>query len=225
MHDGTRTRSRCQSVAGAPWGRAHRQREERSMAGTTFPTTNIALADQDFINDPSPTLHAIQELGPLVYHEGLDQYLVSRYRDCARVLGNARGFYSDNPFRNNLLNLDVDRHERVRSIWAEAFSRTGVERQRQMVAEVIDAQMGPFVERVRSGEVAEAVDGMIRAIPLLVIARMLGIPESDEAQLTAWSDDIGLLHEAATDPTPAGQEKLRRGTEASDALNAYLLDI
>jgi cytochrome P450 len=43
--------------------------------------------NQDYFLDPYPTLSRLREKAPIYYNEKYDFYAVSRYDDCARVLG------------------------------------------------------------------------------------------------------------------------------------------
>jgi cytochrome P450 len=88
----------------------------------------------------------------------------------------------------------------------------------------VDDQLQPFVERVRSGEVVDAVADLARGIPTLVIASMLGIETSMFKQFSAWSDAMGAIPEGALDPTERGTEIVLAGRQATAELNAYIAD-
>ena len=53
------------------------------------------------------------------------------------------------------------------------------------------ARVDPFAERLRSGEVLDAIPHMTRGIPTLIIAHMLGIEPDMFEQFSDWSDAIG----------------------------------
>lgn len=184
--------------------------------------------DPEFVRNPYPAYQRLRELGPVVYHEGIGQYLVTGWRDNARILGNVESFASDEEFFIGLFGgltmeaMEKDRHDPVRSIWAKDFQRPTLEAQRAMVTEVIEAALMPFIEKVKSGETVEAVHEMTRGIPTVVIARMLGIPPEDFRQFSAWSDAMGGIPEGESDPTPRGAEIVRQGKQATADLNAYI---
>jgi cytochrome P450 len=193
-----------------------------------LPVSTLDFQDPQFVLDPYPTLHAVRELGPIVYHPGLNQYLVTGYRDCAKILGNAEHFGSDTEFfvgtfgGETMECMDAPRHDRVRGVWAEAFQRHSLESQREMVTEVVTGEVDRFVARIRAGEVVDAVADMTRGIPTLVIARLLDIPQADYKMFSAWSDAMGGAAEGATDPSPRGAEITRKGREGTAALNEYI---
>jgi cytochrome P450 len=97
------------------------------------PGIRLDFQEQSFIDDPYPALHALQELGPVVYHEGLQQYIVSHYEECLTVFSDSHAHFSPPElFRSmfggeTIMSMDVDRHDRTRGIWAEA-SRVAVSR-------------------------------------------------------------------------------------------------
>lgn len=192
------------------------------------PVTRLDFQQQSFIDDPYPALHALQELGPVVYHDDLQQYIVSRYEECMTVFSDSQAFFSPPEFFRSMfggetiMSMDLDRHDQTRGIWAESFTRRGIAPQREMITEVVDACLGPVVERLRSGEQVDVVAEMTRPVPTLVIARLLGIPTTDHPQFSDWSDGMVKAAEGATDASPQGVENLRLGMAATAALNEYL---
>jgi len=192
------------------------------------PRTRLDFQEQSFIDDPYPDLRELRELGPIVYHEDLQQYIVSHYKECMTVFSDPHAFYSPPEFframfgGETIMSMDVDRHDQTRSIWAETFTRRGIAPRRDMITEVVDTNLAPLVERLRSGERVDVVAEMTRPVPTLVIARMLGIPAADHPRFSDWSDGMVKAAEGATDPSPQGVENLRLGMEATAALNAYL---
>jgi cytochrome P450 len=63
---------------------------------------------------------------------------------------------------------------------------------------------------------------MVRAIPTVVIAKLLGIPEADHRDFIEWSERMVAIAEGAMDPSPHGQELVRYGMAATVELNEYL---
>jgi cytochrome P450 len=179
-------------------------------------------------NDRRRAEHALQELGSVIFHEDLQQYIVSHYEECLTVFSNSHAFYSPPEFframfgGETIMSMDVDRHDQTRSIWAETFTRRGIAPQRDMITEVVDANLVPVVERLRSGERIDVVAELTRPVPTLVIARLLGIPTADHPQFSDWSDGMVRAAEGATDASPQGVENLRLGMTATAALNEYL---
>ena len=199
-----------------------------STAASAVPTTIAPFTDPGFVADPYPVYEEIRALGRVVLHEPTGQYLLTGWRDSARVLGNAASFGSDvtrtiDRFGAETIEcMDKARHDVVKSIWADDFKRSTLEAHRELIRDVVDSRLMPFVERVRSGERADAVAEMIRSIPTLVIARLMSIPSADHQQFARWTDTMGGITAAKVDPSPRGAELVRAGKQATSELNAYI---
>jgi cytochrome P450 len=198
-----------------------------------IPTVDQDVSDWGFSQDPYPTWEEWRRLGPVVYNERHDEYFVTGYRNCARALTKVDRFSSQDledlfvrAFGGVTMEaLDTPRHHAMRGVWAGFFERDSLESQRELVTEVVTAQVDGFIERVRAGEVVDAIPNMTRAIPTLVIARLLGIDESMHQQFSDWSDAMGYTTAAAFDTSPEGKVIVERGTQATAALNAYLAEV
>ncbi len=195
---------------------------------STPPKISADFQDPAFYSDPYPTLLKLRELGPVVFHEPSQKYMVTTYRECAKVLGNAENFKpAAEDFRSlfggdTMSGMEGKNHRRTRGIWARYFGRIPLQVHQAMVADTIRSQVSVFVERVRAGETVEAVSTMTRAITTLVIAHLLGIPAEDRNLFCLWSDGIAGLAEGMVNKTPRGEELRRKGLEATKDLNEYV---
>jgi len=195
---------------------------------TEVPRTAIPFHDPKFLADPYPAFDALVDAGPIHYDEHIAQYVVTGYLECARILSDPVTFDSDKVLLEKVMGgvtmeaMDNPRHDQVKGIWAPAFRRRALESCGEMISEIVARHVDAYVERLRDGETADAVTGMIRGIPTTVIATMLGIPTEDVPQFTAWSDTAVNLIEGYTDHSPAGQAKIAAGEAATNELNAYL---
>jgi cytochrome P450 len=198
----------------------------------TAPVVNASFHEDGFNQDPYPTLEEIRRAGPIVYNELLDRWMVTAYPLVSRVLGDS-GHYAQGAsdafvdfFGGTTMETidEPERHNAMRGIWAEDFQRGNLESRRELVERVVEAQLDPFVDRLRSGETVEAVAELTRSIPTLVIANMLGIDTEMFAQFSAWSDAMGATTEGALDPTEKGMETVMSGRQATAELNAYIAE-
>lgn len=196
----------------------------------TFPRTSLNFSDPGFLADPYPEYARLRAAGPVVFHDPTAEYLVTGWRDCARVLGNPETYMTaPEPFVRlfggmTMEAMERDRHDPVRGIWAPAFQRKSLEAHRAMITEIVDSRLLPFVERVRAGETVDAVGELTRHIPTLVIAQMMGIPDEDHARFSRWSDLMGGITQGAHDTSPHAQAMIDAGLQATADLNAYILD-
>jgi cytochrome P450 len=199
---------------------------------TSVPVVSISFFEPGFNQAPYAALEEIRAAGRVVRNELLDRWMVTSYADVSRVLGDGKRFaqgvteafvdFFGGPTMETI--DEPERHDAIRGIWARDFWRDSLERQRPLVQRVVDSQLQPFVERVRSGEVVDAVADLARGIPTLVIASMLGIETSMFKQFSAWSDAMGAIPEGALDPTERGTEIVLAGRQATAELNAYIAD-
>jgi cytochrome P450 len=195
------------------------------------PSVDQELTDRLFVQDPYPVLESWRALGPVVYNARTRRYMTTGFRDCTRVLSKLDMFDSQPGVAMftrlfgglTMEAIDTPRHSEMRRVWAADFRRDSLEARRELVAEVAADRVGVFAERLRSGEVVDAVPAMTRGIPTLVIAHLLGIRPEEHEQFSVWSDAIGASSSAAVpDPTDEQQAALRAGGEATAALNRYM---
>jgi cytochrome P450 len=192
------------------------------------PTMRLDIKDPRFVNDPYPYLEEVRVLGPIVRESGSGYYMTTGYRDCARVLGLAKLFASDVEHFVALIGgatmecMDNPRHDQVKSIWAKDFRRGTLAQQRAFIEKVVDEQTRDVIARLRAGETIDAVTGMTRAIPTVVIATMMGVREAEFQQFVDWSDAMGGVLEARDDGSPEGRALTERANKATAELNAYL---
>jgi cytochrome P450 len=198
---------------------------------SAIPSVDVNFTGGEFNQDPFPVIEEWRALGPVVHNTHHDVYMTFSYRDCARVIGNVSQFDTESRAAVNfeqafggptMESIDSPRHHQIRGIWARDFQRDTLAEQRRMVTEIVDARLLPFVERLRSGEVVDAVTALTRSIPTLVIANMLGIEPELHEQFSAWSDALGGFSAARGDTTERGERLVREGNEAAAALHGYL---
>jgi cytochrome P450 len=200
---------------------------------TDVPSVDVDLTDWGFNQDPHPVMEEWRRLGPVVYNARHSCYMVTSYRNCARVLGNLEQF-SMQPYIEQFKRvfggitmevIDTPRHHDVRGIWARDFQRDDLQhQQRRMVEEVVVSLVDPFVERVRSGEAVDAVPGLSRSIPTLVIAHLLGVGADMIQQFSDWSDAMGAGNQGLLDSSARGRKLMQDGKDATKALNSYVAE-
>jgi cytochrome P450 len=194
------------------------------------PVVSTDLQSRDFNRDPYAVLAALRGTGPLVFHEALDRYLVLDFRGCAEVLSDVRrfdsgaltGFFESHFGGVTMEALDDARHDQMRGVWAKDFQRDQLDRRQALVADVVRKFTVPFVERVRDGQVVDALSAMTRGIPTLVMARMLGLDDDVWPQLATWSEAMGRLSEGLRDPSSRGEQLVEASHVATAGLNEFV---
>jgi cytochrome P450 len=201
------------------------------MTVAACPTIEQDWLDPAFSADPYPSFERWRALGPVVYNEPGQEYLVTGFRDCQQVLRGVQHFSSED-LQELFIRLfggitmeaiDTARHHEMRAVWAPHFERRSLESMRAQIEAISAPQVDAFVERVRSGEVVDAVANMTRAIPTLVIAKMLGIDESMHGEFSSWSDAMGATQTGVYDlNSERGQLVIAEGRAGTAALNDYI---
>ena len=114
-----------------------------------------------------------------------------------------------------MLNLDPPDHTRLRRLVTKAFTPRVVEGLRPRVRHLVDAALDAAAER---GEL-ELVADLAFPLPFAVITEMLGMPDTDSAQLREWSGTIVRTLEPLMDP-----DLIRAIADAADNMRALTAD-
>jgi len=160
----------------------------------------------EYLADPYPALAAAREAAPAFYSPDLRHWVVTRHHDIRHIFRNPAGFSAVNanaPLRPpcpraaqaladggfgavpTLANVDPPAHTRVRRLANAAFTPRRV------------AAMEPFIralavrfctERLRDGR-ADLVRDLAWELPVLVLFRILGVPDADVPRVKdgSWS--------------------------------------
>ena len=180
-------------------------------------------ADQDFIQDPYPFYRKARASGDLFMWADYDQLSAVSHRAVSRFLRDRRWGREIPPeFRqpppahlepftsleqNSMLELDPPVHTRLRGLVNRAFTSRRINSLepdiRDLATELIMAQDGACIELHRN---------FAERLPVMVIARLLGIEESMCSQLLAWSHDMVAIYQANRDH----QAELRAASAAAE---------
>lgn len=203
------------------------------MDNATIERMDLNLADRDFVREPWDALAKVRNTAPAVYNGLLNGWMVAGYRNVAKVMGNARSFTSEKLgetyaglFGGNTMQFDdTARHDVIKLVWARKMQRESLAHLNDMIAQIVDIRLMPFVERIRAGEMVEARQHLTRGIPTMVIARMMGIPEERFEEFGAWSDAMGGILGGILDPSPEGRRFEEEGRAATAKMNGYATQI
>lgn len=189
------------------------------MTATTNDVAELDLLDPGFRVD-SPEVRAAAErhwyartsLGPAVL----------RYEDCAAILRDKRfrqasadhlsdQGITDGPvaemWRDMILNIEGDRHGRLRRLVSQAFTPTAVDELRPGMRTIVHGLVDAFAPAGACDFMAAFAD----RYPPRVMFDLLGIPEEDQAQFLDWGKTLALMltysvadHLGAIDAARAG---------------------
>lgn len=198
---------------------------------TTAPSVHLRWTDPRLSTDPLPLLEQLREMGPVVYNEAEHAWLVLSYNECSQILSDPTRFSSSSLvdiIRDQFGGItmegmdDQQRHGEIRGIWSKEFLRAALEKQRELVTRIVCEQLDPFIERLRAGEVLDAVSAATRRIPTLVIAHMLGLDPSSHEEFSRWTDAQIAMVAGGMDSSEQGIALVDAGKAATAKMNRHV---
>lgn len=170
------------------------------------------LRDAKYLDDPYPLYAQVREQRAV--RTPRDGIALARHRDVTAVLGDARfakvllprvPFGAARVLSRMFLFLDPPDHTRLRRVVAPAFSQSSVAAMRADIETIAQSLVPPTATSV------DLVGDFAYPLPFAVVARLLGIPDDDRAQLAQWSR---TLTESLDSPPPVKLRDLPRGMAA-----------
>jgi cytochrome P450 len=175
----------------------------------------------DFLADPYPVLAELREATPVLRHDELDRWFVTRHGDVRaclrdRRLGrNYRHVGGDGEFRAapldprwqafwdverwSLLWLEPPDHTRIRKLVASAFTPRSVEAMCEPASRFANALLEPLVEQ---GHMDLLYD-FAQPYSVGLICDWLGVPADDHRDLLDWSHAMVKMYELDTSEAQA----------------------
>ena len=157
----------------------------------------VDLLAPDVLADPHTTLRELRERDPVHWSERHRLWILTRYDDVLAAfkdltLSSEHQGVGDqrDPIQRVLRNWmefrDPPDHDRLRRLVQKAFTPRVIERLRPRVEALVDGMLGAIADKGGGDYMADFAYPM----PATVIAEMLGVPTSDQAEFRGWSEDI-----------------------------------
>jgi cytochrome P450 len=169
--------------------------------------------DPQTVRDPYPEFARLRAAGEPVWSQPLGMWVAARYVDVNAVLrarGLGRVFAPREPqdvwetfnwlHADSILDSEPPKHTRLRALVAKAFARGHIERLRPRVRELCGTLLDAAAERADAEGAFDVIADYAEPLPVLVIAELLGVPESDVPLLRPWSQDIVRMYEYERTP-------------------------
>ncbi|MDC5698090.1 cytochrome P450 [Intrasporangium calvum] len=186
------------------------------MTDSTPPVSDIDLFDDAVTVDPWPTYAALRELAPVVYLPANDTYVLTRYEGIRNALldwetfssVNAIGF---NPMVNEALTgtslaSDPPVHTQLRATLTENLSPRAL----RGLKATIDTKADALVEQLVNKGSFEAMDALARALPLEVVADLIGFTGDARDNMLRWGQAamqvIGPMNQRTAENFPIAGE-------------------
>ena len=187
--------------------------------------------------DPFPLYHELRETGGGVHRLDPLGWLVFRYDDVAAIGRDPRTYSSDffwdtppsihdpaDPVQAAFVQVssrqfmfhDPPDHTRMRFAMMPAFTGHATLRWRP----IIEARVNALLDRFSPGQEAEFMAEFAGAVPVAVIADVLGVPAADQGEFRRWS----IALESTFDPGIQGQDRVTAIHTAAEML-AYLREL
>ena len=186
--------------------------------------------DPDFVQNPYPFYARLRASGDLAYWEDYDMPVATSYRAVSAILkdrrfGRAvpaelatappphtRPFYEVEA--HSMLQLEPPEHTRLRGLVLRAFTSRRISKLegeiRDLCHELIDRfPNAPF----------DLLPAYATPIPVILIARLLGVPEEDADRLISWSHSMVKMYQAGRSHSDEVE-----AADASSEFSTYLRD-
>jgi cytochrome P450 len=170
--------------------------------------------DPEVLADPYPAYRWLRAEAPLHHVAARGFWVLTRYADVHAVFrdhasfSSTKGVAPEPGFAPGLIAADPPRHTRLRRVLQSVFTPKAIERswgaRVQAIADgLLDATIGAGV--------VDAFQTLSLALPIQVIAEILGIPDGDLVQFKRWSDHMtdGVMQHLDADIKQRTEEAFR----------------
>jgi cytochrome P450 len=164
-----------------------------------------------FVQNPYPTYAAARDRAAVQYWPAYGMKAVFSHALVAQILKDRRfgrepleplnfaphlaPFYAIEA--HSMLELEPPRHTRLRSLVLRAFTSRRIKE----LAPEIDALCDDLLDQLPKDEPFDLIKHYATPIPVIIICRLLGVPETMSDQLLTWSNDMVAMYQARRDRT------------------------
>jgi cytochrome P450 len=168
----------------------------------------LDLSDPIVVADPYPAFAELRAQAPVAWHDGLGMWVATSHAASSQVLREralGRIFQPRRPedvwetfnwlHADSILDSEPPKHTRLRRLVQSAFSRGHVSRLGPRIEELTAGLLDECARRLADDGSFDAIAELAEPLPVLVIAELLGWPESDRHLLRPWSQAIVKMYE------------------------------
>ena len=198
----------------------------------TMQTVHQSPTDPAFVQDPYPFYDRARALGDFVWwddyampcalsHKAVHAVLRDRRmgRECPPELAPAipdalRPFYDIEA--HSMLELEPPRHTRLRALVLRAFTSRTI----AALAPQITQLCHDLIDRFPAGPF-DLLTAYAQPVPVITIARLLGVPENRADDLLRWSNAMVAMYQARRTPQIEA-DAITASTEFADFMRGYI---
>ena len=198
------------------------------LRGQMLPKVAQSPTNDDFVQNPYLFYETCLAKGGKVFWEDYNMVSFFKYNDVSNILKDRR-FGRECPEENkqdhrkelaafyeledhSMLQLEPPKHTRLRGLVLRAFTSRKVN---SMAAE-IETLCAQLIQNFSSSQV-NILKEYANKIPVIIIARLLGVPEEMSDQLLRWSNDMVMMYQARRT-----EEHEKRAIKASKEFSAFM---
>jgi pimeloyl-[acyl-carrier protein] synthase len=198
------------------------------------------LVSREFLANPYPVLHHLREVDPVHWSDTIGGWVLTKYDDIVSTFREPASYsnegrlaraveylpsesrarlqvFEEHYRTKGLLHSDPPDHTRLRRLVTKAFTPRMIEalrpRIQAIVNDLLDAGM-------REGGM-DIIPGLAVALPITVLAEILGTPVADRVLFKSWADDL-LAFQGVNKPA---ESTLLRSQETILEMKAYLTSL
>lgn len=182
------------------------------------------ILSPEFAENPYSAYRIMLEESPLLWHEPMQSYIVSRYDDVARAFKEPvfttdnYGWQLEPVHGRTILQMSGREHAVRRALVAPAFR--GNELQAKFLP-VIERNSRELIDRFRGAGSVDLVHAYARHFPINVIVDMLGLDRAEHSRFQRWyTSIIAFLGNLAQDPDITAD-----GLRTRDEFAEYMLPV
>jgi cytochrome P450 len=168
--------------------------------------------DPETLADPFSAHTGLRQQCPVHYYEGFGEngfYTLSRHEDVVDLFKNLdrwSGTFGQGPiyYQEGGLRSDPPEHTTYRRLVTRAMPARQVPAMEGVVRDIANGLIDSFV---RKGEV-DLIAEFAMPLPVIIISKLLGVPEERGAEFKAWSDEF-MAGQNAADPEVQGRARAK----------------
>jgi cytochrome P450 len=191
-----------------------------------------------YLEDPFPVFARMRAEEPVFYYEPLDTFVLTKHEDIRLVnrqpdlFSNARGIFlndvkyqpvdGDAPTMTDSFfpadgeqigTTDPPRHHELRRVISPAFSARALELMEPQIREYSHE----LIDRITPDQPTDWMD-LAGILPIRIGSLLIGLPDSDRAQVRNWSDELEKLGGDLT------LEELQAAAKEFSTLRSYIME-